>query len=45
MKALPRLEIKKGGAEDLVRRGSVDERTTTMSNTRLFIANPDEDSD
>ncbi|KAF1994226.1 hypothetical protein P154DRAFT_38319 [Amniculicola lignicola CBS 123094] len=29
------------GAEDLHRRGSVDERTTTMSNTRLFIANPD----
>lgn len=26
---------------DLHRRGSVDERTTTMSNTRLFIANPD----
>jgi hypothetical protein len=26
---------------DLFRRGSVDERTTTMSNTRLFIANPD----
>jgi hypothetical protein len=26
---------------DLFRRGSVDERTTTMTNTRLFIANPD----
>lgn len=26
---------------DLFRRGSVDERTTTMSGTRLFIANPD----
>ncbi|KAF1954120.1 hypothetical protein CC80DRAFT_550580 [Byssothecium circinans] len=26
---------------DLHRRGSVDERTTTMTNTRLFIANPD----
>lgn len=32
---------KKKGAEDLHRRGSVDERTMTMSNTRLFIANPD----
>lgn len=26
---------------DLFRRGSVDERTATMSGTRLFIANPD----
>lgn len=38
--ALPKQE-KKTTTEDLVRRGSVDERTTTMSNTRLFIANPD----
>jgi hypothetical protein len=37
--ALPKQEKK--GTDDLVRRGSVDERTTTMSNTRLFIANPD----
>lgn len=37
---LPKTQEKKN-AEDLVRRGSVDERTTTMSNTRLFIANPD----
>ncbi|KAH8731825.1 hypothetical protein GQ44DRAFT_766881 [Phaeosphaeriaceae sp. PMI808] len=37
--SLPKVEKK--GTEDLVRRGSVDERTTTMSNTRLFIANPD----
>ena len=36
---LPKQEKK--GTDDLVRRGSVDERTTTMSNTRLFIANPD----
>ncbi|KAG0646524.1 hypothetical protein D0Z07_7389 [Hyphodiscus hymeniophilus] len=31
--------------EDLRRRGSVDERTMTMSAQRLYIANPDEDSD
>ncbi|KAF2826948.1 hypothetical protein CC86DRAFT_22683 [Ophiobolus disseminans] len=37
--SLPKIEKK--GTDDLVRRGSVDERTTTMSNTRLFIANPD----
>jgi hypothetical protein len=44
--SLPKPDLtKKGGAEDLHRRGSVDERTTTMSNTRLFIANPDSDSD
>jgi hypothetical protein len=36
---LPRAE--KENASDLHRRGSVDERTMTMSNTRLFIANPD----
>jgi len=29
------------GADDLRRRGSVDERTATMSSGRLFIANPD----
>ena len=28
-------------AEDLRRRGSVDERTMTMSGVRLFVANPD----
>ena len=32
----------KGGADDLSRRGSVDERATTMrSAVRLFVANPD----
>lgn len=36
---LPRAE--KENASDLHRRGSVDERTMTMGNTRLFIANPD----
>jgi hypothetical protein len=36
---LPKVEKK--GTDDLVRRGSVDERTMTMGNTRLFIANPD----
>ncbi|KAK5953602.1 hypothetical protein OHC33_005546 [Knufia fluminis] len=36
----------KAKEEDLRRRGSVDERTTTMKSTqRLFIANPDIDSD
>lgn len=29
------------GADDLRRRGSVDDRTTTMSGVRLFVANPD----
>lgn len=43
MKTLPKLEVTKNS--DLMRKGSVDERTTTMSNTRLFIANPDADSD
>jgi hypothetical protein len=44
--SLPKPDLtNKGGAEDLHRRGSVDERTMTMSNTRLFIANPDSDSD
>jgi hypothetical protein len=28
-------------ADELRRRGSVDERTTTMTNVRLFVANPD----
>jgi hypothetical protein len=37
--SLPKIEKK--GTDDLVRRGSVDERTMTMGNTRLFIANPD----
>jgi hypothetical protein len=32
-------------AAELRRRGSVDERTTTMTNVRLFVANPDSDSD
>ena len=27
--------------EDLIRRGSVDERTMTMGRQRLFVANPD----
>ena len=31
--------------EELRRRGSVDERTMTMSHGRLYIANPDRDSD
>ncbi|KAF2113817.1 hypothetical protein BDV96DRAFT_495867 [Lophiotrema nucula] len=44
--ALPKPDQdKKSTTEDLVRRGSVDERTMTMSRTRLFIANPDSDSD
>lgn len=37
---LPKADPEKN-TSDLHRRGSVDERTTTMSNTRLFIANPD----
>lgn len=32
-------------ADDLRRRGSVDDRTATMSGVRLFVANPDMDSD
>lgn len=32
-------------ADELRRRGSVDERTTSMTNVRLFVANPDSDSD
>lgn len=31
--------------DELRRRGSVDDRTTTMSGVRLFVANPDSDSD
>ncbi|KAF2021086.1 hypothetical protein BU24DRAFT_14438 [Aaosphaeria arxii CBS 175.79] len=38
---LPKPATEKKTSDDLHRRGSVDERTTTMSNTRLFIANPD----
>lgn len=37
---LPKADLEKN-TSDLHRRGSVDERTTTMSGTRLFIANPD----
>lgn len=40
-KNLPKHEHDHKTSDDLVRRGSVDERTMTMSNTRLFIANPD----
>ncbi|CAG5160548.1 uncharacterized protein ALTATR162_LOCUS5848 [Alternaria atra] len=36
----PATTDKKGSKDDLVRRGSVDERTMTMG-TRLFVANPD----
>jgi hypothetical protein len=36
----PPVTIKKESKDDLVRRGSVDERTMTMG-TRLFVANPD----
>lgn len=32
-------------SEELRRRGSVDDRTMTMSGVRLFVANPDADSD
>jgi hypothetical protein len=39
--SLPKpVQEKKGSKDDLVRRGSVDERTMTMG-TRLFVANPD----
>lgn len=38
---LPKAEQEKKASDELHRRGSVDERTMTMSNTRLFIANPD----
>lgn len=34
---------KRNTAEDLMRRGSVDERSMTMSGVRLFVANPDLD--
>ena len=33
--------ITRDSADDLRRRGSVDDRTTTMSGVRLFVANPD----
>ncbi|KAF2095932.1 hypothetical protein NA57DRAFT_78706 [Rhizodiscina lignyota] len=32
---------RKSTQDELMRRGSVDERTTTMSGVRLFVANPD----
>ena len=35
------VEERKKTSEELRRRGSVDERTTTMTGTRLFVANPD----
>lgn len=38
---LPKPDPEKKKSDDLVRRGSVDERTMTMGGTRLFIANPD----
>lgn len=37
--------LRHGGYGDLGRRDSVDDRTMTMSAGRLYIANPDEDSD
>ncbi|KAF1986498.1 hypothetical protein K402DRAFT_412573 [Aulographum hederae CBS 113979] len=36
-----RVEDERKKSEDLIRRGSVDERTMTMSGVRLFVANPD----
>jgi hypothetical protein len=38
-------EQKAKKAAELRRRGSVDDRTTSMTNVRLFVANPDTDSD
>ncbi|KAF2734305.1 hypothetical protein EJ04DRAFT_512556 [Polyplosphaeria fusca] len=38
--SMPKPDLEKKN-DDLHRRGSVDERTMTMSKTRLFIANPD----
>ncbi|KAH7135360.1 hypothetical protein B0J11DRAFT_575953 [Dendryphion nanum] len=38
---LPKPVQEKKTSDELHRRGSVDERTMTMGNTRLFIANPD----
>ncbi|KXS99044.1 hypothetical protein AC578_6944 [Pseudocercospora eumusae] len=35
------IQQQKSNADDLRRRGSVDERTMTMSGPRLFVANPD----
>ena len=47
VKQLPRVErppIERNKTDELRRRGSVDDRTTTMSgNVRLFVANPDLD--
>jgi hypothetical protein len=37
----PPVTEKKDSKHDLMRKGSVDERTTTLSGTRLFVANPD----
>lgn len=39
--SLPKPDPNKKTSDELHRRGSVDERTMTMGNTRLFIANPD----
>jgi hypothetical protein len=39
----PEEETKEKKEDDLVRRGSVDERAMTMSGVRLFVANPDLD--
>jgi hypothetical protein len=36
-----RIKRQQNAADDLKRRGSVDERTMTMSGPRLFVANPD----
>ena len=41
----PPTDVEKKTAEDLRRRGSVDERNMSMTTTKLFIANPDMDSD
>lgn len=45
LKSAVRRERSVRNPEELRRRGSVDERTATMSAQRLYIANPDEDSD
>jgi hypothetical protein len=45
MKATITREKSVKNPEELRRRGSVDERTMTMSAGRLYIANPDADSD
>lgn len=41
LSAEEQIQRQKNAAEDLRRRGSVDERTMTMSGPRLFVANPD----